>query len=158
MRRHLLERVEANLMQRVWFCIVALLPVIAAAPLHGADPQEDRTSPAWIATGSADFPIYSFVDRATSTRCCRQLGDFDLLASMGFRAYAAVHDNLSGERAPHFLTERAEALGLAVIAVRGHFMAALAHRSHASKNSEAWGRAPAVAHPCPGSAQEPQLS
>ena len=95
----------------------ALERVSASQPLDAFRPHRLRATPVALATGSADFPIYTFVDRATSTRGCRHLGDVDLLASVGLRAYAAVHDNVLGERASHFLTERAEALGLAVIAV-----------------------------------------
>lgn len=70
----------------------------------------DPTTPA--SSGHRAPPVFTFADRATITRIDDRFGDLDLLASLGFRAYARWGADWPAGDAGTTLSARARSLGI----------------------------------------------
>ncbi|UCE62353.1 MAG: hypothetical protein JSU63_11690 [Phycisphaerales bacterium] len=82
-----------------------------------ADFRPHRTGVTQAILGSASTTpaLFSFVDRASSTRCSHSFGDLDLVAAMGLRVYTRLNGESGSADAARLRGERANTLGIATI-------------------------------------------
>ncbi|MGB2987912.1 MAG: hypothetical protein WBE26_18745 [Phycisphaerae bacterium] len=93
--------------------------VVALGPSDGFRPHRLRVTVADLSANAAIPPLYGFVDRTTATRYSGRFGDLDLMVAMGFRVYPKHSGDVIQSGMNDLLFERADALGVAVVAVAG---------------------------------------